>query len=87
MIKDLYLKYVRALKGKQNKTKIYKQLLQRGFLGGSMVKNSPVSTRDMGSLSRKILHAAEQLSPCTTSTEPALSARELVSQHSVHGKY
>ena len=47
-----------------------------------MVKNSPVSARDMGSISRKLLHAAEQLSPCTTTDEPELGAPELLSQHS-----
>ena len=79
VIKDLPVKYVRALKRKQSENK---SLLQRGFLGGSVVESSPVSARDAGSISRKIPHAAEQLSPRTTTNEPELSAPELLSQPS-----
>ena len=46
----------------------------QGFPGGTVVKNLPANAGDMGSIpwSRKIPHAMEQLSPCTTTTEPAL---------------
>ena len=38
-----------------------------------MVKNLPANAGDMGSSpAGKIPHAAEQLSPCATTTEPAL---------------
>ena len=42
--------------------------------GGAVVKNPPANAGDMGSIPgpRKILHAAEQLSPSTTTTEPVL---------------
>ena len=41
---------------------------------GTVVKNLPTNAGDMGfdSWSMKIPHAAEQLSPCATTTEPAL---------------
>ena len=44
-----------------------------GFPGGTVVKNLPANAADTGSSprSRKIPHAAEQLSPCATA-EPAL---------------
>ena len=44
------------------------------FRGGSVVKNPPASAGDTGSSpgqGTKIPHAAEQLSPCATTTEPA----------------
>ena len=46
----------------------------QGFPGGSVAKNPPAKKGDPGSSpwSRKIPHAAEQLSPCTTTTEPVL---------------
>ena len=39
-----------------------------------MVKNLPANAGDMGSIPSpgKIPHATEQLSPCATTTEPAL---------------
>ena len=42
-----------------------------GFPGGAVVKNPPAKAGDTGSSPslRKIPHAAEQLSPCTTTTE------------------
>ena len=42
-----------------------------------MVKNPPANAGDMFEpWSGKIPHAAEQLSPCATTTKPALLARE-----------
>ena len=38
-----------------------------------MVKNLPVNAEDTGSIP-EISHAAEQLSPCTTTTETALQS-------------
>ena len=43
-----------------------------GFPGGAVVKNLPAKAGDMGLSPGKIPHAAEQLSPCATTTEPAL---------------
>ena len=45
-----------------------------GFPGGAVVKNPPANAGDMGSdpWSGKIPHAAEQLSPFATTTEPVL---------------
>ena len=46
-----------------------------GFPGGAVVKNPPANVGDMGSSSgpgRSHLVAVEQLSPCATTTEPAL---------------
>ena len=46
----------------------------RDFPGGPVVKNPPSNARDVGSIpgrGTKIPHAAGQLSPCTTTTEPA----------------
>ena len=43
------------------------------FPGGAVVKNPLANAGDMGLIhpwSRKIPHAAEQLSPCSTATEP-----------------
>ena len=44
------------------------------FPGGTVVKNPPVNAADMGSSpGRGRYHMpTEQLSPCTTTTEPAL---------------
>ena len=44
------------------------------FPGGAVVKNLPASAGDMGSSPGlgRFLHAVEQLSPCATTTEPAL---------------
>ena len=55
-------------------TKLDKKCNLRDFPGGAVVKNLPASAEDTRSFdpwSRKIPHAAEQLSPCTTTTEPA----------------
>ena len=43
-------------------------------VGGTVVKNPPANARGHGfePWSGKILRAAEQLSPCATTTEPAL---------------
>ena len=45
-----------------------------GFPGGAVVENPPANAGVHGfeSWSGKIPHAAEQLSPCATTTEPAL---------------
>ena len=45
-----------------------------GFPGGAVVKNPPANARRHGfePWSGKIPHAAEQLSPCDATTEPAL---------------
>ena len=44
-----------------------------GFPGGAVVENPPANAGDMGSIPGPgIPHATEQLSPCTTTTEPAL---------------
>ena len=42
------------------------------FLGGSVNKNSPANSGDTDLIPRKIPHALEQLSPCTTATEPVV---------------
>ena len=45
----------------------------RGFPGGAVLENPPANAGDIRfhPWSGKIPHAAEQLSPCTTSTERA----------------
>ena len=45
----------------------------RGFPGGAVVENLPANAGDTGSepWSGRIPHAAEQLGPCATTTEPA----------------
>ena len=45
-----------------------------GFPGGTVVENLPANSGDTGSSPGlgRFLHAAEQLSPCATTTEPAL---------------
>ena len=44
-----------------------------GFPGGPVVKNPPANAGDTGSSpGPRIPHAAEQLSLCATTTEPAL---------------
>ena len=51
------------------------RMLVKGFPRGAVVENPPVNAGDTGSFepwSGKIPHAAEQLSPCATTTEPAL---------------
>ena len=49
-------------------------MLIKGFPGGTVVKNLPANAGDTGlsPVSRKIPHAAEQLSLCATTAEPAL---------------
>ena len=51
-----------------------KTYVLQDFPGGAVVKNPPANSGDMGSSpgSGKIPHATEQLSLCTTTTEPAL---------------
>ena len=46
----------------------------RDFPGGAVVKNPPANGRGHGfkPWSGKVPHAMEQLSPCATTTEPAL---------------
>ena len=49
--------------------------IQRDFPGGPVVKNSPSSAGDEGSIPgwetiNEILHVAGQVSPCATATEP-----------------
>ena len=46
-----------------------------GFPGGSVVKNPAVNSRDTDLIdpcSGKIPYSSEQLSPCSTTTEPVL---------------
>ena len=49
-------------------------VLNRDFPGGAVVKNPPANTGDMGSIPGlgRSPHAAEQRSPCATTTEPVL---------------
>ena len=51
-----------------------KNLLDQNYPGGAVVKNPPANAGDTGSSpwSGKIPHAVQQLSLCTTTTEPAL---------------
>ena len=51
-------------------TVVAQEKLDRGFPGGSVVKNLPANAGEPWS--GKIPHAAEQLSPCATTTEPVL---------------
>ena len=48
--------------------------MMQGFPGGTVVKNPPANAEDIGfePWSGKIPHAAEQLSPYATTTEPVL---------------
>ena len=52
----------------------------RGFAADSVVKNLPANTGDteFHPWSRKIPHAAEQLSQCTTTIEPVLSRQGIL---------
>ena len=47
---------------------------KQDFPGGAVVKNPPANAGDTGSSPGlgRFPHAVEQLSPCTTTTEPAL---------------
>ena len=49
-------------------------IMAGGFPGGAVVKNLPANAGGHGfdPWSGKIPHAAEQLSPCATATEPVL---------------
>ena len=49
-------------------------MASQGFPGGAVVESLPANAGDTGfkPWSRKIPHAAEQLSMCATTTEPAL---------------
>ena len=49
-------------------------IIAGGFPGGAVVKNPPANAGGHGfdPWSRKIPHAAEQLSLCATTTEPVL---------------
>ena len=52
-----------------------KTWIQKDTTGGSVVKNPPANAGDMvffNPWSRKILHAVQQLSLCTTTIEPVL---------------
>ena len=55
-------------------TKSFQLKKKQGFPGGAVVKNPPANAGDTGSepWSGKIPRAVEQLSPCTTTTEPEL---------------
>ena len=56
----------------KGKTKVYLKKT-RDFPGGPVVKNLPSNTGDISLIpgfGTKIPHAAKQLSPCTTTTEP-----------------
>ena len=50
------------------------ELSDRALPGGSVVKNPPANAGDTGSIpgSGRSHMGAEQLSPCTTATEPVL---------------
>ena len=54
---------------------LYFEDAMRDFSGGPVVKNLPAKARDMGSIpgpGRFYMPIEEQLSPCATTTEPAL---------------
>ena len=53
---------------------VIKMLWYLDFPGGPVVKNPPANAGGQGfdPWSGKMPHAAEQLSPCATTTEPAL---------------
>ena len=54
--------------------KVIKGNSSRDFPGGPVVENPPANAGDMGSIpgrGTKIPHAVGQLSPCTTTREPA----------------
>ena len=53
---------------------VLKNRVYEGFPGGTVVKNPPASAGDTGSSPSlgRFPHAAEQLSPCTTTTDPVL---------------
>ena len=58
-----------------NLTNCLKKIHMRDFPGGPVVMNPPSSAGDAGFLrcrGTKIPHAAEHLSPCATTAEPAL---------------
>ena len=57
-----------------NNDTVYFKNKDRDFPGGAVVKNPPANAQDTGSIPGpgRFPHAAEQLSPCTTTTEPEL---------------
>ena len=64
----------RILPNYKNEQK-FKSICKQGFPGGTVVKNPPANAGDrFEPWSGKIPHAAEQLSPCATTTEPALQS-------------
>ena len=71
-----------------NYSETYLKSLLVGSPGGAVVKNLPVNAGDTGSFdpcSWKIPHAAEQLSPCATTTEHALwSPRATTTEPACH---
>ena len=71
----IYGRTFSAPKRMERETFLTQETKVRGFLGGPVVKNSPSNAGDAGSIpgrGTKIPHATEQLSPCTTTTKPAL---------------
>ena len=59
-------------RGKPEGDKVFLLKIEmRDFSGGAVVKNPPANAGDgFNPWSGKIPHAAEQLSPCATTTEP-----------------
>ena len=57
---------------KENRRKFFKETIEEGFTGGAVVKNCQCRGHGFELSFGKIPHAMEQLSPCTTTTEPAL---------------
>ena len=56
------------------------------FLGGAVVKNPPANA-GFNPWPGKIPHATEQLSPCTTTTEPALYSLRPTTTEPAHHNY
>ena len=56
---------------------------RQDFPGGAVDKNPSANARDTGSIPvQKTVHVAEQLSSCTTTTEPVLRNREVTAMRS-----
>ena len=51
-------------------------MLPKNFPGGPVIKNLPANAGDTGSIPRQIPHASDQLSQCTTATEPMLFSQQ-----------
>ena len=69
----IWYMYIKTFKDKLMQCLGYaSKIIQGGFPGGSVVKERHVFDPWSG----KILHAEEQLSPWTTTTEPVLSSQE-----------